>query len=88
MARIVKCICDRCKKEIPEAETVAVQGDITVFKRYALKPGHPEQGVGAKSDVLFGRCNSEGIQSQTFDFCHSCWEKTESHFNAIFKEKQ
>lgn len=88
MARIVKCICDRCKKEIPESETVAVQGSITVFERYALKPDHPEQGVGAKSDTIFGDYTYEGIRNQTFDYCHSCWEKVEPHFNAIFKEKQ
>lgn len=88
MARIVKCICDRCGKEVSESETVAVQGNIMVFERYALKPDHPEQGIGAKSDTIFGKCGSEGVRNQTFDYCHSCWEKVEPHFNAIFKEKQ
>lgn len=86
MSRVVRIVCDCCGKEIPEASSVALQGQLVSFKHYELNAGKPENGIGAKRNLLFGRDGAEGTASQMVDFCQECWETIEPKLQSVFEE--
>lgn len=53
MSRVVRIVCDCCGKEIPEASSVALQGQLASFKHYELNAGKPENGIEPKLQSVF-----------------------------------
>lgn len=88
MARVVRIICDRCGKEISEADSVTLQGQLSRFNHYELTAGKPQNGIGARCDLLFGRNSTEGTANQTSDFCPKCWSHIEPKLDFIFKKEK